>query len=95
MADPLLALRDYAKLAPWNIRDLSTIAGGILDGAGDQLTAIAQVHGSLAHGYRGSSLLRQRAFEPARLRLVHTQVLLTLPINGICTDCRRCCTRQS
>ncbi len=34
MADPLLALRDYAKLAPWNIRDLSTIAGGILDGAG-------------------------------------------------------------
>ena len=34
MPDPLLALRDYAKLAPWNIRDLSTIAGGILDGAG-------------------------------------------------------------
>ena len=34
MADPLLALRDYAKLAPWNIRDLSTIAAGILDGAG-------------------------------------------------------------
>src|SRR2546427_690474 len=34
MADPLLALRDYAKLAPWNIRDLSTIAGGILDASG-------------------------------------------------------------
>ena len=34
MADPLIALRDYAKLAPWNIRDLSTIAGGILNGAG-------------------------------------------------------------
>lgn len=34
MADPLMALRDYAKLAPWNIRDLSTIAGGILNGAG-------------------------------------------------------------
>lgn len=34
MADPLLTLRDYAKLAPWNIRDLSTIAGGILDSSG-------------------------------------------------------------
>lgn len=34
MADPLLTLRDYAKLAPWNIRDLSTIAGGILDASG-------------------------------------------------------------
>jgi DNA-binding transcriptional MerR regulator len=34
MADPLLALREYAKLAPWNIRDLATIAGGILDASG-------------------------------------------------------------
>jgi DNA-binding transcriptional MerR regulator len=34
MADPLLALREYAKLAPWNIRDLSTIAGGILEASG-------------------------------------------------------------
>jgi len=34
MADALLALREYAKLAPWNIRDLSTIAGGILDASG-------------------------------------------------------------
>ncbi len=34
MADPLLALRDYAKLAPWNIRDLAGIAGGILDASG-------------------------------------------------------------
>lgn len=34
MADPLLALRDYAKLAPWNIRDLAVIAGGILDASG-------------------------------------------------------------
>jgi len=34
MADPLLTLRDYAKLAPWNIRDLATIAGGILDASG-------------------------------------------------------------
>jgi hypothetical protein len=34
MADALLALRDYAKLAPWNIRDLATIAGGILEASG-------------------------------------------------------------
>jgi DNA-binding transcriptional MerR regulator len=34
MADALLALREYAKLAPWNIRDLATIAGGILDASG-------------------------------------------------------------
>lgn len=31
MADALLALREYAKLAPWNIRDLSALAAGILD----------------------------------------------------------------
>ena len=34
MADVFLALREYAKLAPWNIRDLSTIAGGILEASG-------------------------------------------------------------
>jgi len=34
MADALLSLRDYAKLAPWNIRDLATIAGGLLDASG-------------------------------------------------------------
>jgi len=34
MAEPLLALREYAKLAPWNIRDLAVIAGGILDASG-------------------------------------------------------------
>jgi len=31
MNDPLLALREYAKLAPWNIRDLAALSGGILD----------------------------------------------------------------
>jgi DNA-binding transcriptional MerR regulator len=47
MADPLLALRDYAKLAPWNIRDLSTIAGGILDASGiTPINAAAQSHPS-------------------------------------------------
>jgi DNA-binding transcriptional MerR regulator len=34
MAESLLALREYAKLAPWNIRDLAVIAGGILDASG-------------------------------------------------------------
>ncbi len=34
MADALLALREYAKLAPWNIRDLSALAAGILDASG-------------------------------------------------------------
>jgi DNA-binding transcriptional MerR regulator len=34
MADALFALRDYAKLAPWNIRDLATIAGGLLEASG-------------------------------------------------------------
>lgn len=29
-----MALREYAKLAPWNIRDLAVIAGGILDASG-------------------------------------------------------------
>ncbi len=34
MSDPLLTLREYARLAPWNIRDLSTLAAGILDASG-------------------------------------------------------------
>jgi DNA-binding transcriptional MerR regulator len=34
MGDPLLTLREYAKLAPWNIRDLATLSGGILDASG-------------------------------------------------------------
>jgi DNA-binding transcriptional MerR regulator len=34
MSDPLLALREYAKLAPWNIRDLAALSGGILQASG-------------------------------------------------------------
>ena len=34
MSDPLLALREYAKLAPWNIRDLAALSGGILNASG-------------------------------------------------------------
>jgi len=34
MSDPLLTLREYAKLAPWNIRDLAALSGGILDASG-------------------------------------------------------------
>ena len=34
MNDPLLTLREYAKLAPWNIRDLAALSGGILDASG-------------------------------------------------------------
>ncbi len=34
MTDSLLTLREYARLAPWNIRDLATLAGGILDASG-------------------------------------------------------------
>jgi len=34
MGDPLLTLREYAKLAPWNIRDLAALSGGILDASG-------------------------------------------------------------
>jgi len=34
MGDPLLTLREYAKLAPWNIRDLAGLSGGILDASG-------------------------------------------------------------
>jgi len=34
MSDPLLTLREYAKLAPWNIRDLAALSGGILGASG-------------------------------------------------------------
>ena len=34
MNDPLITLREYAKLAPWNIRDLAALSGGILDASG-------------------------------------------------------------
>ncbi len=34
MNDPLLALREYAKLAPWNIRDLAALSAGILEASG-------------------------------------------------------------
>jgi DNA-binding transcriptional MerR regulator len=34
MSDPLLTLREYARLAPWNIRDLATLCAGILDASG-------------------------------------------------------------
>jgi DNA-binding transcriptional MerR regulator len=34
MSDPLLTLREYAKLAPWNIRDLAALSGGILAASG-------------------------------------------------------------
>ncbi len=32
--DPLSTLREYRQLAPWNLRDLATVAGGILEAAG-------------------------------------------------------------
>ena len=34
MSDPLLTLREYAKLAQWNIRDLAALAGAVLDASG-------------------------------------------------------------
>lgn len=32
--DPLANLRGYATLAPWNLRDLAALAGGLLDASG-------------------------------------------------------------
>ncbi|OYV73148.1 MAG: hypothetical protein B7Z72_03140 [Gemmatimonadetes bacterium 21-71-4] len=47
MSDPLLTLREYAKLAPWNIRDLAALSGGILDASGvTPINAAAQSHPS-------------------------------------------------
>ena len=33
-ADPLATLREYRSLAPWGLRDLAALAGGILDASG-------------------------------------------------------------
>src|SRR5207237_2989721 len=33
-ADPLSTLREYRTLAPWGLRDLTALAGGILDASG-------------------------------------------------------------
>jgi DNA-binding transcriptional MerR regulator len=47
MSDAVLVLREYAKLAPWNIRDLAKISGGILDASGvTPISATAQSHPS-------------------------------------------------
>lgn len=47
MSDPLLTLREYAKLAPWNIRDLAMLSAGILDASGiTPINAAAQSHPS-------------------------------------------------
>jgi len=32
--DPLTTLREYRQLAPWNLRDLATVAGAILEASG-------------------------------------------------------------
>src|SRR5690348_17448992 len=32
--DPLATLREYRALAPWGLRDLAALAGGILDASG-------------------------------------------------------------
>ena len=47
MSDPLLTLREYAKLAPWNIRDLAALAGAVLDASGvTPINAAAQARPS-------------------------------------------------
>ena len=33
-SDPLTTLREYRALAPWGLRDLAALAGGILDASG-------------------------------------------------------------
>ncbi|NIR02575.1 MAG: MerR family transcriptional regulator [Gemmatimonadales bacterium] len=43
--DPLFNLREYRKLAPWNLRDLATLAGAILDASGVRpINAAASAH---------------------------------------------------
>lgn len=43
--DPLLILREYRALAPWNLRDLAAIAGAILDASGVRpVNAAASAH---------------------------------------------------
>ncbi len=45
--DPLFALREYRQLAPWSLRDLSTLAGAILDASGVRpINAAASEHPS-------------------------------------------------
>jgi DNA-binding transcriptional MerR regulator len=47
MSDPLVTLREYAKLAPWNIRDLAALSGGILEASGvTPINAAAQIRPS-------------------------------------------------
>lgn len=43
--DPLFNIREYRKLAPWNLRDLATVAGAILDASGVRpINAAASAH---------------------------------------------------
>ncbi len=43
--DPLTVLREYRQLAPWNLRDLATLAGAILDASSVRpINAAASVH---------------------------------------------------
>ncbi len=39
--DPLLALRQYQQLAPWNLRDLASVAGALLEASGVRPTNAA------------------------------------------------------
>lgn len=39
--DPLTRLREYRRLAPWNIHDLVTLAGALLDASGVKPTSAA------------------------------------------------------
>ena len=39
--DPLLALRQYRQLAPWNLRDLASVAGALLEASGVRPTNAA------------------------------------------------------
>ncbi|HEX5387079.1 MAG TPA: MerR family transcriptional regulator [Gemmatimonadales bacterium] len=44
-ADPLVLLREYRGLAPWGLRDLSALAGGILDASAIvPVSAVARAH---------------------------------------------------
>lgn len=46
-SDPLTALRDYRRLAPWSLRDMATLAGAILQASGIRpLNAVASVRPS-------------------------------------------------
>jgi DNA-binding transcriptional MerR regulator len=45
--DPLFNLREYRRLAPWNLRDLATLAAAILDASGVRpINAAASAHPS-------------------------------------------------